>query len=225
MLHKSNPVILFPGNIQGRHVREIGNKGCTIVTVKEGQIEQYEHHTLDVLRWEVCQVDASACETEQDVLDIASEKLEQLMNQSDGRFLAIRFRITGASEIHQKLIVEKEHVMNNIRSMALEVGTGDVWIEKVKIETSRKIDINELKENSTPIASILEFIEQIRNEPETVELLLAEFKDLQTVLPHELKTGEDAFDFTNPAIIEDRIKEVEDLILHYLTTKAGEVIA
>jgi DNA repair protein SbcD/Mre11 len=225
VLHKSNPVILFPGNIQGRHVREIGKKGCTIVTVKEGQIDHYEHHSLDVLRWEICQVDASGCETEQDVLEIAREKLEVLTNQADGRFLAVRFRITGASEVHQKLIVEKEHVINNIRSMALEVGSGDVWIEKVKIETSRKIDINELMEKSTPIASILEFIEQIQNDPESVQLLLAEFKDLQTVLPHELKTGDDAFDFTNPVIIADRIKEVEDLILHYLTTKAGEVMA
>ncbi len=33
-----HPPIVFPGNIQGRHVRETGAKGCTLVDVQDGQI-------------------------------------------------------------------------------------------------------------------------------------------------------------------------------------------
>lgn len=221
VLHEKNPVILFPGNIQGRHIRETGKKGCTIVTVKDGQIDDYEHHSLDVLRWEICEVDASTCETVHDVIEAAREKLELLHQQSEGRFLAIRFRITGATNAHQALIVEKEYVINNLRSMALEVGYGEVWVEKVKINTSSKLDINELMETSTPIASILQYVEQLSSDPETFALLLNEFKDLQISLPLELKMGEEGFDFSDPTILTNRLKEAEDLILHYLTTKSG----
>ncbi|MBB2483036.1 metallophosphoesterase [Bacillus sp. APMAM] len=221
VLHEKNPVIIFPGNIQGRHIKETGQKGCTIVTVKDGQIHHYEHHDLDVLRWEVCSVDASSCETVQDIVVTAREKLEELYQHSEGRFLAIRIRITGSTDAHQALLVDREHVINNLRSLALEVGYGDIWIEKVKIETTRKMDIEELREKSSPIASILDYIEGLSQDEEMFELLLQEFKDLQSALPNELKSGEDAFDFSNPTILTKRLKEVEELILHYLTTKSG----
>lgn len=221
VLHEKNPVIIFPGNIQGRHIKETGQKGCTIVTVKDGQIHHYEHHDLDVLRWEVCSVDASSCETVQDIVVTAREKLEELYQHSEGRFLAIRIRITGSTDAHQALLVDREHVINNLRSLALEVGYGDIWIEKVKIETTRKMDIEELREKSSPIASILDYIEGLSQDEEMFELLLQEFKDIQSALPNELKSGEDAFDFSNPTILTKRLKEVEELILHYLTTKSG----
>ena len=32
------PWIVFPGNIQGRHIRETGAKGATLVTVEDGRI-------------------------------------------------------------------------------------------------------------------------------------------------------------------------------------------
>ncbi|WP_332692969.1 metallophosphoesterase family protein [Halalkalibacter lacteus] len=221
VLYDNNPVIVFPGNIQGRHIREPGKKGCTIVQVKDGQVESYEHYSLDVLRWEVCEVDASTIDTVDDLIGAAREQLVQSYQQAEGRFLAVRMRIIGSSKVHHELIVDKEHVINNLRSMAIEVGYGEVWIEKIKFETRRQIDLDELKEQHTPVASILEFLDTVTGEEDTLELLLEEFKDLQNSLPHELKSGEEGFDFTDTTLMKSRLDEVEDLILHYLTTKAG----
>jgi DNA repair exonuclease SbcCD nuclease subunit len=219
VLHKENPVILFPGNIQGRHVRETGNKGCTLVHVENGHITSYDHHSLDVLRWEICEVDASAVDSLDELIEAARQEIDHLQQQADGRFLAIRFQITGASPIHEQLIVEKNHVINNLRSMALEFG--DVWIEKVKINTTRIVSLDELKETHTPIASILEFLEEVRHDEDTINELLEEFEDIQNALPLELKQGEDNFDFSDPEAMTVRLKEVEDLILHHIQTKAG----
>ena len=33
-----DPPICFPGNLQGRHAREVGPKGCTLVTVENGAV-------------------------------------------------------------------------------------------------------------------------------------------------------------------------------------------
>ena len=47
------PYIVFPGNLQGRHVRESDpeGKGCTVVSVKDGQVERLRHVPLDTVRW------------------------------------------------------------------------------------------------------------------------------------------------------------------------------
>jgi exonuclease SbcD len=45
-----HPRIVFPGNLQGRHAKETGAKGCELVTVEGGQIET-EFVALDVVRW------------------------------------------------------------------------------------------------------------------------------------------------------------------------------
>ncbi len=52
-----DPWVVFSGNIQGRHIRETGPKGCTLVSVDEGRVISVEERELDVLRWEVCRVD------------------------------------------------------------------------------------------------------------------------------------------------------------------------
>jgi DNA repair protein SbcD/Mre11 len=45
------PHIVFPGCIQGRHIRETGAKGCVLVTVADGAVSEIETCSLDVLRW------------------------------------------------------------------------------------------------------------------------------------------------------------------------------
>jgi hypothetical protein len=99
---------------------------------------------------------------------------------------------------------------------------GDIWVEKVKIETSPLIDINELKVQHTPIAVILDFINDIEKNDEMLRGLLAEFEDIQQALPYELKTGEEGFDFTNPELIKEKLADARDLILYYLTKTGVE---
>lgn len=216
-LNKKDPVILFPGNIQGRHIKETGTKGCTLVTVEDGVIHSLTHLSLDVLRWELCEVDASGLDSLDEVMDKAREVLEERYQEADGRFLAVRFRINGATKLHQELIVNKDHIINNIRSLSIEVGLGDVWVEKVKIETSRMINIEELKEQHTPIAVILDFIKDVGMDEEMLKELLLEFQDIQQALPFELRIGEDGFNFNETDVIKKRLSDVEDLILYYLT--------
>jgi DNA repair protein SbcD/Mre11 len=217
LLHEHHPVILFPGNIQGRHIKETGDKGCALITVVDGEIESVTHQSLDVLRWEVCEVDASEVENFNELFDEARRVLEEKYIEANGRFLAVRFKIIGMTKIHQELIVNKDHFMNNIRSVALDVGLGDIWVEKVKVETSRKVSLAEFGEQNMPVSIILDFINELGNDEDTLKELLMEFQDLQQSLPYELRNGEDGFDFNDPLLLKKRLQDVEDLILYYLT--------
>ena len=217
LLHEKEPVILFPGNIQGRHIKESGDKGCTLVTVNDGAIDRLTHLSLDVLRWELVEVDAAGLDSLEEILDEARELLEEKYQEVDGRFLAVRFRIHGSTKAHQELLVDKDHFINNLRSLSIEVGLGDIWIEKVKVETSRLLDVEELKAQHTPIAVILDFIKDVAADESVLSELLSEFQDIQQALPYELRSGEEGFNFNDSDLIKKRLADVEDLILYYLT--------
>ena len=49
VLHE-HPHVVFPGNLQGRHVRETGPKGACLVTVHEGEVTALDTVPLDVVR-------------------------------------------------------------------------------------------------------------------------------------------------------------------------------
>jgi DNA repair exonuclease SbcCD nuclease subunit len=217
LLHEKEPVILFPGNIQGRHIKETGDKGCTLVSVRDGAIESLTQLSLDVLRWELIELDVSGLDSIEEIMDEARGLLEEKYQEVDGRFLAIRFRIHGATNVHQELLVNKEHFINNLRSLSIEVGLGDIWIEKVKVETSRVMDVEELKAKHTPIAVILDFIKGVGADEDMLTDLLSGFQDIQQAIPFELRSGVDGFNFNDTDLIKRRLVDVEDLILYYLT--------
>lgn len=56
VLRPSHPAIVFSGNTQGRHIRETGPKGCSLVTVSDTFEVSLEHRTVDVVRWALCTV-------------------------------------------------------------------------------------------------------------------------------------------------------------------------
>ena len=69
------PRIEFPGNLQGRHVREAGAKGCLLVNVDASGQAVPEFRPLDVFRWETVLVNAAAAESIAEVIDAAARAL------------------------------------------------------------------------------------------------------------------------------------------------------
>ncbi len=64
-----DPWVVFPGNLQGRHIREAGARGCQLVSVSDSlEVIDAEHRPLDLVRWQRISVDLSAA----DGLDQAS---------------------------------------------------------------------------------------------------------------------------------------------------------
>jgi DNA repair exonuclease SbcCD nuclease subunit len=50
ILHQ-HPHVVYAGNPQGRHVRELGAKGIVLVHVSDGEVTELEFRETDVLRW------------------------------------------------------------------------------------------------------------------------------------------------------------------------------
>jgi len=182
------PFIAFPGNIQGRHARETGPKGCLLVSVGEDRSLSPEFRALDVLRWEIAIVDVTASQGIDDVLALVAEEIETLHGRAAGRPLAVRVELLGQSPAHRDVLARKHHWTNEIRSLALDVARGEVWIEKVKLRTTdpaRSADMRDLPEGA--IGELTAQFKQARSDPAKLAELGCNFADIAKKLPAELK--------------------------------------
>ena len=73
----SRPHVVFPGNLQGRNVREVGPKGACLVSVEEGHVVEIVDLTFDVVRWAVLDVNVEASGSTVDVVDLMRQALAQ----------------------------------------------------------------------------------------------------------------------------------------------------
>ncbi|GBD95798.1 MAG TPA: DNA repair exonuclease [Nitrospirae bacterium] len=217
ILHE-DPWIIFSGCIQGRHIREIGEKGCTLVSADDGRITEVEHKEIDVLRWSIGSVDVSEAENVGDVVDLVSAVLEEEAGKSDGRPLALRLMIKGNSKAHAGLIANPEQCINDIREVATDISTGDIWIEKVKIKTAAQIDIEEMRNRDDAIGELLRAIDNLSIDRESLSGMMDEFSDLKRKLPVELRQGEDSINLDDPEQLEEIIADVKQILFARLFT-------
>jgi DNA repair protein SbcD/Mre11 len=128
-----DPHIVFPGNIQGRHIKEEGPKGCTLITVRPGRTDVV-HRDLDVVRWAQIEVDASGAADLEEVCTAARAGINQARDEAEGRPVAARIVVSGRSAAHAELWRERERLEAELRVLAQDYG--DVWLEKVRVTTS-----------------------------------------------------------------------------------------
>jgi DNA repair exonuclease SbcCD nuclease subunit len=182
-----DPWIVFSGNTQGRHVREGGAKGCTLVTVEGGRVEGVEPRELDVLRWAVCTVDVSGLHTSSEVVDRAVGVIEEQMAQNDGYEMAIRLELTGPCEAHNSIAGDLEQTRSDLRATVTDVSGGLIWIEDVRLRTEPPSRLT--KEQTDALSRLTLAVEDLDVKD------LVEASALWQRLPQQLRNNPDSFDF------------------------------
>ena len=207
------PFVVFPGNLQGRQVREAGPKGATLVTVDEGRIVEVEAYALDVVRWAVCAVDASEASSADDVIDGVRSRLESLVEEAEGRMVAARVRVEGASRAHGALASGLEQWQEQVRLVATDVGGELLWVERVELRTSPLAELALAAERGDAIGDILRSLRALRDDPERLAALAAEFADLKNKLPAELRSGPEALRLDDPEFFARVLSDTERTLL------------
>ena len=77
------PWVVYPGNMQGRHIRETGPRGCYLVNVDENRNTKLDFRLLDAVRWHEITIDISALDSEQQLYDHAASAMEKARQDSD----------------------------------------------------------------------------------------------------------------------------------------------
>jgi DNA repair exonuclease SbcCD nuclease subunit len=203
-----DPWIVFPGNLQGRHVRETGEKGCSIVTVESGGRVQVQHRALDVVRWSRRSIDASAARSSDELLSRTQNALEQELQAGGECLVAARLTFTGACAAHRFLVTKPEAFIAEVRSMAGSLG--NVWVEKVELNTRSQVDLDLIAQQSDPLGQLIQYTRQLNDDDAGLQELLAEFTELKRKLPAELI---ERILPDDPALIRGLLKDVEQLLV------------
>jgi exonuclease SbcD len=130
-----DPWIVFPGNLQGRHARETGPKGATLVRVEHRRVAAVEALTLDAARFEQIAIDLTQALEDDTLRALARDALADAARRAEGRPLALRVILCGQCPLHERLLAHRAQAEADMQALADEAGA-DVMIEKLVVATT-----------------------------------------------------------------------------------------
>lgn len=157
-----SPAIVYPGNLQGRSVKESGAKGCYVVDVSESGGISMRFRPTDALRWHYVPVSIEGLTTEQELRDRIEERLRDCEAESDGRPSLVRIRIEGRGPLHRELrrhsflqeLAEELREEERKRAEAAEEAPF-TWLESFQLHTAPALDYAGAAERSGFVADLL----------------------------------------------------------------------
>jgi exonuclease SbcD len=184
-----DPWIVFPGNLQGRHARELGPRGAILVTADDGHIVSVDRVFTDVLRWAHVTVDLSEAATLEQATDLVRQSLtHQIENETDGRSLAVRVTLAGQTRLHGTLFEDEPRFAADVRALAIDAGGDRLWIEKVRIETSGLPEAN--ASQSDAIGELERLLAEVARDPALLASLQEQLSGMLNRLPSELRSAQ-----------------------------------
>jgi len=218
-----DPLVLFPGNLQGRHIRETGSKGASLITVENGRITDVTHHELDVLRFCNVRVDLSRCNTPDAVHDPVRTVLERAQTEANERVLAVRLELTGETPLHSRLLADAARLTESFRG--LTAGLGDMWLEKVLFKTRPKTRSRRTHGEETPLHEMMAAVDRLKWDPDDpgdlLSLQIPDIAALKNKLPPDLLGGDDPLIPNRPEGIAELLNDVKALLAARLSRQGN----
>jgi len=215
------PWVVMPGNIQGRHARETGAKGCTLVTVANQTVQDVAHLPLDVVRWARIMVDASQAENPDEALDLAVARCNEAAAACDNLLLAVRIEFVGRTPAHAQFITNGEQWKNELRALFLSHFGDRLWAEKILFKTVHGVDLDGLADAGDPFALL---IHAMGNADDLEDVLATERGAIDAVLnkiPADLRDQLELPDLNNPDEMHALFDEIREMLLPMLVADRG----
>ena len=179
VLSEDNPAVVYPGNPQGRHVNETGARGVYLVKVDGDEI-RLDFRPMDTVRWDRIEVDVTDVESDQELHDNLSRRVQDTLETADGRCLVVRITLTGRTPLHRTMRQADylEDVRESILNAEFAGQSQFSWCERIDDQTASPIDRDELLKGSDFLAEVLSTSERAKLDPEVLAKLQGRLADL-----------------------------------------------
>jgi exonuclease SbcD len=183
ILHHEPPIV-YPGNSQGRHIREEGEKGFYLV-----EVDKFNHTTLsfqaiqDVI-WIEKEIDFTNLTQLEEVLQLLEDTREQLRSSTPGTPIILRLKAVGQTSLAEVLIqsevqdtlIEHWHSKEGHRK-------DFIWLESFHFKGEPSYDRNELKGGQGIFSDIINLADSWRDNNEERDRIVE--KVLGDLLKHQ----------------------------------------
>ena len=184
VLHE-DPWIVYPGNLQGRHAKEIGPKGCVLVDTDLDRIVSVTPVALDVVRWHHLEIDLDGAATEPEVTARLRQAIRIAHSDADGRASAMRLTLTGRTALAADFERRPQRWRQTVIEIADELSDGaEIWIEKLADATRAPA----APARQDGAEDLLALMREIAGDPQRLGSLLLDIAEpLRAKLPEDFK--------------------------------------
>ncbi|MBX3340090.1 MAG: DNA repair exonuclease [Nitrospira sp.] len=215
------PRIVFPGNLQGRHAKETGPKGCELVTVEAGRIES-EFVALDVVRWNQLIVSLDGVQRLEALGEAFRHALEPVLTGAMDRLHAVRVTLTGSTELHRLEASQPGTLAAAMYGAAQDIGEAEVWIEQVRLDLTTPLDRVQTAQRQDAVGELVRLVDSVAgDESELQRWAQVELGDLLGSLPQEVAAG-DVPKLDDRVELTQLLMEAEATVLARLTDLGAE---
>ena len=210
------PRIVFCGNLQGRHAKETGAKGCELVTVEAGRVEA-EFIALDVVRWSQLSVPLDGVDRLESLNEAFARALEPVLAGTTDRLHAVRVTLTGSTELHRLEAAQPGTLAAAMHAAAQDIGTAEIWIEQVRLDLSTPLDRARAAQRQDAVGELVRLVDTIAgDDTELMRRAQVELGDLLGAMPAEVTAG-DVPRLDDPAELRSLLMDAEATVLARLS--------
>jgi DNA repair protein SbcD/Mre11 len=173
-----DPTIVFPGNLQGRSIRETGPKGAVLVDVADGQVKEVRRLIVDRARFCEIALDVAAHDDMTSLLRALEARAGDEVLLAEGRPIALRVRISGASPLHAEFAADPARWRDEIEAAA-QRAQEDIAIERLLLETEAPVAAKRLDQDF----DFSGLLDACLAEPSLREAALAALKVVEAKIP------------------------------------------
>lgn len=214
---KGASTVVFPGNLQGRHIRETGPRGAILVTADETGIKEIKRLFVDVLRWYSLEVNVAGCNLLSEVVGIIGKALEGLVENSPSTIpTAVRVTVTGKTSAHGDLFGLESQLRAEVLALAAAIGAEQLWIEKVKVATSGVDDGEAVRVRADALSDLQDILKAAESDPDFIKNLQEELLGLVNKAPLELQTSVPYFKAIRCGDLAGLVREVRPGLVSHL---------
>lgn len=162
----------YPGNPQGRHVRELGARGGLLVEVDDAQRSrpQVRFVALDVVRWYVLSVDLGSAQSIDEVFALVLRAAASALDPSESiRTHIFRVTLVGATSLHREL--RRLETQQTLEERLGEVFAARRWlVESLVVDTGLTRDLSGLLAAGGLVGEVAQYLQTPAKPAELEEL-------------------------------------------------------
>ena len=186
VVRPSDPRIVFPGNLQGRHAKETGPKGCELVTVEGGVITAAEFVPLEVVRWHQLRLDVTGLSSLDALARHFVGQARELVADARDRLHAVRLLIQGESALHRLEAEEPGSIAAAIQAATQDLEDTDIWIEQIRLDLQSPMDRTAMAGRADAVGEVVRLVDVVSTDEGQLKAWfsqqLGEMKDLPGAL-------------------------------------------
>jgi DNA repair exonuclease SbcCD nuclease subunit len=212
ILSSDIPFAVYPGNTQGRNIREHGEKGCFLIRVGDDREVDVEFHPTDMIRWEEAELPIHNLQSEQDLMDALDHLLSNILQKTSGRSVVARITLTGRGPLYPFL--RRSGTVPDLLELLHEKGMSSIpfiWIDQIRLRVNPEMDIEQRKKGNDFLSELLRYSQEISKEEPLIELAKREL-----ALLYEDPRARKFLSFPDNSTLHSLLKEAEKICLDHL---------